>query len=87
MHSKVYAYYLFLIVVSCLLLTGTNEATAEQLWGSKVFRALEGNALIEAKKGIITHEYTENPAAFDDADIDYVTVVDDTVIVCYDERV
>ncbi len=87
MHSKVYAYDLFIIVVSCMMLMGINEAAAEQLWGGKVFRALEGDALIEAKKGIIAHEYTENPAAFDDADIDYATVVDDTVIVCYDERV
>ena len=41
--------------------------------GGNVFRVLEGNALIEAKIGIIAHEYTENPAVFYDADIDYVT--------------
>ena len=65
MHSKVYAYDLFIIVVSCMMLMGINEAAAEQLWGGKVFRALEGDALIEAKKGMTANRSTESLMFFE----------------------
>lgn len=57
-----------------------SEAT--QTWGAATFVRMTGEALEKAQKGLINIERINDPSMFDDAYIDYVTIANDTVIVC-----
>lgn len=73
----------FLIAISFLLFAKLSYA--DVIWGNRNFSALEGNALTKAKDGLISCEYIEDPAMFDTSDIDYVAVIDGTVVFCFNE--
>ncbi len=72
----------FICLVVLFLQNNCSLADATQTWGTKTFDMMNGDALDKAQKGLVKVEYINDESMFDSAYIDYVTIADETIIVC-----